>query len=76
MPTRTFWCRYEDCGKPDESVAGEQKVRCPACGRTARWTTDPAAMKERRKHAKSPRVPFDLNHNDKRLLKQLRIGPE
>lgn len=74
---RTLWCRYEDCGKPDDSFAGEQKATCPACGRDARWTTDPNGLRERRKHAKRPRVKFDLTENDYRLfLKRIKIAAD
>lgn len=73
---RTLWCRYDDCGKPDDGLAGEQKATCPACGRAARWATDPGAAKARRKHAKQPRVPYDLTQNDYRLfLKRIGVSP-
>lgn len=74
---RTLWCRHADCGKPIDSVAGEQPQICPACQKSAHWTSvEGAGPIERRKHLKGPRVKFDLNLNDKRLLRSLRIAAE
>lgn len=73
MPNRILYCRYEDCGKPDESVAGEQKALCPACRREAKWATEPGHPV---KATEPPRGVLDLTFNDRRFLKQLRIGQE
>lgn len=74
---RTLYCRYEDCGKPHDSLAGEQAPKCPACGRDARWATDPGVFLERRKHKKRPRVPFDITQQDYRyFLKRIGVAKE
>lgn len=56
-------------------TAGVFPATCIDCGNVGRWSTEPGhEMLERRKHEKAPRVPYDLNINDRRLLKQLRIA--
>jgi hypothetical protein len=71
---RTVYCRWEDCDGSDDATVGQEKEICPACGKVARWTTVPGRkIKERRK---SPRVPFELSHNDKRFLRSLKIQAE
>lgn len=68
---RTLWCRH--CGDTYDSIAGTIPPICPNpdCKKSAKWSTTPGnPHKERRKN---PRVPYELNHNDRRFLKSLRI---
>jgi len=71
---RTLYCRHDHCGKPYDSIAGDQPHICPACGLAAHWTTDPQYRVKVRSRQKGPRVPFDLTFNDRRLLKAARIA--
>lgn len=72
---RLLYCMYVGCGDSVEIVAGQFPVKCPGCGRVAKWSTTPGNL-VKPKHAKEPRVKFDLTLNDKRLLKSLRIETE
>jgi hypothetical protein len=69
---RRFFCRYGDCQTGFELVAGRLPNLCPVCGRTAMWSTTEGQLLKPLK--RRPRVPFDLNLNDLRLLKRLRIA--
>lgn len=73
---RTVYCRYDGCEGFQDVLAGVLPSVCDKCGRSARWATDPSVLKERRKHAKQPRVPFDLNVMDRRMLRSLRIAAD
>src|SRR5260221_12370231 len=38
---KTFYCRWDGCGRAIVRAAGEQPAVCPHCQRDARWTTEP-----------------------------------
>ena len=70
---RLLYCRHTGCGETYESVAGRLAPICPSCLRPARWSTIPDAVNVR-PHDKGPRVPFDLNLMDRKLLRAARIA--
>lgn len=56
-------------------VAGVFPAKCEKCEGVGFWSTQPVEEPiEERRARKRPRVPYDLNLNDRRLLKQLRIA--
>ena len=57
---RLLYCRK--CAHQHQSIAGDQPNFCPACDQPAHWTTEPV-----------PKRPWDLNANDKRFLKGIKI---
>jgi len=73
---RPIWCRF--CGAQATVIAGVFPEKCAnrSCEEVGFWSTQPVSvtMKDRRKH-KRPRVPYDLNHNDIRMLRAARIEP-
>ena len=71
---RPIWCRY--CGHSTQIVAGVFPASCAKCDGEGHWSTQPPAayLEPPKKHAKRPRVPFDLNQQDRRLLQRLRIA--
>lgn len=73
--SRPCFCRF--CGHPDVVIAGIFPHKCVKCDGEGFWSTEPVEtlIKERRR-TKRPRVAFDLTFNDRRMLKQLRIGPD
>lgn len=73
--TRTLWCRWEGCSGVSLVTGTEFPATCKDCGNDARWTLDPLARKER-KHAKRPRVPYDLNLMDRKFLRSVRIAED
>jgi hypothetical protein len=56
-----LYCRHAGCGVGYGS-AGEVPATCPSCGGPSNWTT-----------RSTPRVPYDLNHNDRRFLRSIRV---
>lgn len=74
---QTLYCRWDGCDFVDDAIAGAIPTVCKKCGREARWTTNPHGPKERRKHAKRPRVPFTTTMQDRALfLKRIKISPD
>jgi hypothetical protein len=72
-----LFCRHSNCGKPFESMAGDQPGICPFCRRDAWWSTTPGDGRNPGKPRRvKPTVAFALSFNDKRFLKSLRIDPE
>lgn len=67
---RTLWCAA--CGAGYASINGDLPPVCPKCDEPAIWLTDTPSHAS--KPARDPRLPYALNLNDRRLLKQLRIG--
>lgn len=61
--SRVLYCRL--CAKPYDSVAGDQPAYCPECKEEAAWTTEPV-----------PTVPYELNVNDRRFLRAIKIEAE
>ncbi len=47
---------------------GEVPLRCPMCGQVTSWSTDVPIMP-----APEPKSPYELNVNDKRFLRSIRI---
>lgn len=72
MLKRVF-CRYADCQASFEVVSGRFPKECPVCYRPAMWGT--AEGNTLKPPKRRPRVPFDLNLNDLKLLRRLRIKP-
>jgi len=71
---RPIWCRF--CAAQSDIVAGVFPEKCPKCEGVGFWSTQPVStlVKERR-NSKRPRVPYDLTHNDMRMLRAARIQP-
>lgn len=69
---RRLWCRYQSCGAPFDSVAGDLPHTCPACGcdgdGEALWTTEEPTP------SANPKREWSLTFMDKRFLHQLRIA--
>lgn len=72
---RQLYCRWAKCGQRYESIAGRYAPICPGCGRVARWSTTPGRTVQEWKLG-DPLRPFELNANDARFLKSIRIQAE
>jgi hypothetical protein len=70
---RRIYCRF--CANPEEIIAGVFPAKCSKCDEVGFWATEPGKGIEP-KHKKAPRVPFNLNLNDKKFLRSLRIAQE
>lgn len=68
---RELFCRHEDCGFSVFVIAGMLPLVCKGCGRTGRWNTEPVVPRTR-----DPQRPFEVNHNDRRFLRGIKIDPE
>lgn len=65
MSARILFCTR--CGSGYGSI-GEIPPRCPACDRVTTWSTSAPVQP-----MPEPRVRWELNVNDRRLLRSLRI---
>lgn len=65
---RTLFCSRCDAGY--QSVGGDVPRQCPHCGAFTVWRTLAPMVGE------DPIQPWELSHNDRRLLRQLRINPD
>lgn len=70
MAGREIWCRYADCGVQHTVLMGRFPDACPACKRDARWSTMPPIAYP------DPLAPYDVNRNDARFLRSIKIDPE
>ena len=73
---RLLYCRFDDCLEAYVSKEGKVPSVCPACQRSARWTTENPIERPSRQiptcgNAATP--PFSLTADDRRFLKVNRI---
>lgn len=71
---RTIYCRYGDCGEAYLSIAGYRPAVCPKCNRSAQWSTIAPFVAIH--PYPDPTKPYDINLNDARFLRSIKVDPE
>lgn len=73
MPRRTVYCRHRGCGHAIEVSEGKFPSYCSACGRGAKWNTEPLTDDP---PVEPQPVEYVLTPKDKRLLWMFSISPD